>query len=110
MVLVEGLDVSATSETSGGTVRESYSFRSSTVRQANGVSSGRFPSMTGLSRALGSNQVIEATQDPPGIPAAAVIEATKDPPGTPAAAVVGEDKGTRMLAPSSAEGLDAGPH
>ena len=93
VVLVEVLGVSATSETSGETVRESYSLRSSTVRPADGVSSGRFPSMTGLNQASGSNQVIEATQDPPGTPAAGV----------------GEDEGTRTLAPSSVEGLEAGP-
>ena len=75
-------------------MRESYSLWSSTVHQAEGVPREWFPSMTGLNRALGSSQLSEATQDPPG---------------TAAAAAVGEDEGTGMLAPSSAEGLEAGP-
>ena len=90
---VAGWDVFATSENSGGTVRESYSLSSSIVHQANGVPPESFPTMSGLNRALGSIQVTEATQDPPG---------------TAVDAAVGEDEGTGMLAPPPAEGLEAG--
>ena len=45
-VLVAGWDVSATSATSGGTVRKSYFLSSSTVHQASGVPRESFLSMT----------------------------------------------------------------
>ena len=62
---VASWSISATRETSGGTIRESYSFRASTVRQADRVYSGRFPSMSGLHRTFENRHILEATQHPP---------------------------------------------
>ena len=74
-------------------MRESYFLQSSTVHQANGAPRENFPSISGLNQALGCGQGTEALQDSPG---------------SATGAALGEEEGTGILAPSSAEGLEAG--